>query len=60
MRREELAAMPITELQLGSDELPCDAVWTLPSERTKIANALRVPLSKQARAIIKMAIADSK
>lgn len=60
MRREELAAMPITELQLGSDELPCDAVWTLPSERTKRANALRVPLSKQARAIIKMAISDHK
>lgn len=57
MRREENAAIPIAELDLASDETPHDAVWTLPSGRTKKANALRVPLSSLARAIIKEAIA---
>jgi integrase len=57
MRREELAAMPIVELELGSDDVP-EAVWTLPAARTKRANALRVPLSPLARSIIKNAIAD--
>jgi integrase len=57
MRREELAAMPIAELDLGSDDAT-EGVWTLPAERTKRANALRVPLSPLARSIIKKAIAD--
>ncbi|BAI96746.1 integrase [Sphingobium sp. TA15] len=57
MRREENAAIPIAELDLASDEAPHDAVWTLPSGRTKKANALRVPLSSLARSIIKEAIA---
>lgn len=57
MRREENAAIPIAELDLASDEAPDDAVWTLPSGRTKKANALRVPLSSLARLIVQEAIA---
>lgn len=57
MRREELAAMPIAELDLG-DEDATEGVWTLPAERTKRANALRVPLSPLARSIINDAIGD--
>ncbi len=57
MRREELAAMPIAELDLGDDDAT-EGVWTLPAERTKRANALRVPLSPLARSIINDAIAD--
>lgn len=57
MRREEIAAMPIAEL-----DLPCenstDGIWTLPADRTKRANALRVPLSPIAKSIIEGAIAD--
>lgn len=56
MRREENAAMPLNELELGVDEAPGDGVWTLPSARTKRANALRIPLSPLARSIIKEAI----
>lgn len=58
MRREEIAAMPLSELDLGSDDAPGDAIWTLPAERTKRENALRVPLSAAARSIIKNTIAD--
>jgi integrase len=58
MRREEIAAMPLGELNLGSDDAPDEAIWILPGERTKRANALRVPLSAMARSIIKDAIAD--
>ena len=58
MRREEIAGMPLSELELGSDDAPGDAVWTLPRERTKRDNALRVPLSAMARSIIKSLIAD--
>lgn len=57
MRREEIAAMPISELQLGEEGV--GETWTLPAGRTKRANALRIPLSPLARAIIKGAI-DSK
>ena len=57
MRREELAALATTELDLGDDDA-IEGVWTLPSDRTKRANALRVPLSPLARLIIKGAIAD--
>jgi integrase len=60
MRREEVAGMPLSELDLGSDDAPGDAVWTLPRERTKRDNALRVPLSALARSIIKAAIVDSE
>ena len=56
MRREENAAMPLAELELGPDEVPDDGVWTLPSGRTKRANALRIPLSSLARSIIGEAI----
>ena len=52
MRREEIAGIPVAELQLGSDDAPDDAMWTLPSDRTKRANALRIPLSWLARSII--------
>lgn len=58
MRREEIAAMPVAELELGSDDDPASGVWTLPAARTKRANALRVPLSPLARSIIKEALAD--
>jgi integrase len=58
MRRKEIAGMPLAEVDLGSDDAPGDAVWTLPRERTKRDNALRVPLSAMARSIIKSAIAD--
>jgi len=58
MRREEIAAMPLAELVLGSESAPDDAVWTLPAERTKCENALRVPLSALARSIIVDTIAD--
>lgn len=57
MRREELAAMPVAELDLGDDDAT-EGVWTLPADRTKRSNALRVPLSPLARSIIKEAIAD--
>ena len=56
MRREENAAMPLNELELGTDEAPGEGIWTLPSARTKRANALRIPLSPLARSIIKEAI----
>lgn len=58
MRREEIAAMPVAELDLGSDDDPSSAVWTLPASRTKNGQALRVPLSPLARSIIKEALAD--
>ena len=59
MRREELAAMPTAELDLGMDDVG-EGVWTLPAERTKRANALRVPLPPLARTLIKEAIADNR
>jgi integrase len=58
MRREEIAAMSINELDLGPNNAPDGAIWTLPADRTKRDNALRVPLSALARSIIKEAIAD--
>jgi integrase len=58
MRREELAALPIAEIEAGDGGLCNGGVWTLPSARTKRANALRVPLSKLAGSIIADAIAD--
>ena len=58
MRREEIAALPVAELDLGPDSDPSQGVWTLPSGRTKNAAALRVPLSPLARTIIKEALAD--
>ena len=57
-RREEIAAMQVSELFLGSDDAPELAVWTLPGERTKNGKALRIPLSPLARSIIKEALAD--
>lgn len=58
MRREEIAAMPVAELDLGSDDDATQGIWTLPAARTKRANALRVPLSPLARSIIKDALAE--
>jgi len=55
-RREEVSAMPIADLALGSDDMPDDGVWLLPGARTKMKNALRIPLSALARSIIKEAI----
>ena len=58
MRREEIAAMPVAELELALGGNPEDAVWSLPAGRTKRGNALRVPLSPlRARAIILEALA---
>lgn len=54
MRREEIAGLPVAELDLGADA----AVWTLPASRTKNGQALRVPLSPLARSIIAEALAD--
>lgn len=56
MRREEIAGMPVADLALGPDEAADRGVWTLPAGRTKMANALRVPLSRLARALIKEAL----
>jgi integrase len=58
MRREELAAMTLNELDLGDDDNPGGAVWTLPSARTKNGHALRVALSPLARSIINNVLAD--
>lgn len=55
MRREELSAMPIAEVDLGP-EGATEGIWTLPAERTKRANALRVPLGPLARSIVSEAI----
>lgn len=52
MRREEIAAMPVTDLDLGSDDPGDEGVWILPGDRTKNSRALRVPLSELAREII--------
>ncbi len=53
-RREEVSGMPIADLLLGDNT--GEGVWLLPAERTKRANALRVPLSPLARSIIIEAI----
>ena len=41
--------MPLNELNLGDDATPGQGLWLLPSDRTKRANALRIPLSPLAR-----------
>lgn len=55
-RREEVAAIPVADLALGDDEQPDEAIWILPGARTKMNNALRVPLSSLARTLILEAI----
>lgn len=55
-RREEIAGMPLFELTLGDDSAPDRGEWLLSAERTKRANALRIPLSPLARSIILEAI----
>jgi len=57
MRREEVAAIPIAELELEPGGNAGDSVWTLPGSRTKRGNALRVPLSPMAISLIKEALA---
>lgn len=59
MRREEIAGLPVAELDLGPDDA-AQAVWTLPASRTKNGQALRVPLSPLARSIIVEALADEE
>lgn len=59
MRREEIAGLPVAELDLGPDDAS-QAVWTLPANRTKNGQALRVPLSPLARSIIVEALADEE
>jgi integrase len=58
MRRDEVAAMPIAELSSNDANLMPGGSWTLPSDRTKLANALRMPLSELTGSIIAAAIAD--
>ena len=55
-RREEVAGMPLAELTLGEDAASDRGEWVLSAARTKRANALRIPLSPLARAIILEAI----
>lgn len=55
-RREEVAGMPLKELDLGADATPDRGVWLLPGDRTKRGNALRIPLSPLARSVIIEAI----
>lgn len=57
MRREEVAGMPISELDLVPGGDSDKAIWILPASRTKRENALRVPLSPLAVSIIQEAIA---
>ena len=57
MRREEVAAIPLSELELEPGGNTDEAVWTLPASRTKRANALRVPLAPLACSLLKEAIA---
>lgn len=57
MRREELAAMPVADLDLGADDPGDEGVWILPADRTKNSRALRVPLSRLARSVIAEALA---
>ncbi|MFL0356689.1 site-specific integrase [Erythrobacter sp. GH1-10] len=52
MRRNEIASIQLSEIDFSDDLNPGDSVWTLPSDRTKNAFALRVPLSPLAREII--------
>lgn len=58
MRREEVAAISLSELDLEPGGNADDAVWTLPASRTKRANALRVPLAPLACSLLKEAIAS--
>jgi integrase len=58
MRREEVAAISLPEIEPSDFINAQEAVWTLPSARTKRANALRVSLSNLARSIISEALAD--
>lgn len=60
MRREEIASIPVAELALGEDSAPTEGIWTLPGDRTKNAQPLRVPLSRLARSILVEAIGDKK
>jgi integrase len=57
MRREEIAGLRVSELELGPDDR-AQAIWTLPAARTKRTNALRIPLSGLARSIIIEALND--
>ena len=59
MRRDEVAAMPLIELALGTEGNQSCGIWTLPAARTKRANALRVPLSPLAQSLIFEALEDS-
>jgi integrase len=58
MRRDEIAAIPLTEIDAEVVDLRKGGIWTLPSNRAKLSNALRVPLSPLAGSIIAEALAD--
>lgn len=55
-RREEVAGMPLAELTLAEDGPAARGEWLLVGERTKRANALRIPLSPLARSLLLEAI----
>jgi integrase len=59
MRRDELASIPLSELDLG-DEDATEGVWTLPASRTKNDSALKVPLCSLARTLILEAISHER
>lgn len=54
MRREEIASIRLSELQFDGKMA---FVWTLPADRTKTGNALRVPLPKLAAVLLDETIA---
>jgi integrase len=56
MRREEVGAMSVDELELDRDALP--VVWILPADRSKNSRAIRVPLSPLASAMLSKALAS--
>ncbi len=58
MRKSEVTAMPISELDISLNGPVDEAVWILAANRTKRENALRVPLSHLAQSLITEAITD--
>lgn len=58
MRREEIASLPIDELDLDWHAETGEGKWTIPGERVKNGRALNVPLSPLAVTIIRSTICD--
>ncbi|ODP36710.1 integrase [Sphingomonas turrisvirgatae] len=51
-RRQEIASMSLDDLTLGDLSSEVEGVWLLPRDKTKMANALRIPVSLLARGLI--------